>query len=216
MADWASRVAQRVGEAGPAAPIRGHAQSDDARRLTVELEAARQELRVTRARLVEAEARAEIDPLLDIVNRRGFERQLARAIAFRQRYETPVALIYLDLDDFKPVNDRYGHAVGDSVLKLVAATLVSKVRGSDVVARIGGDELAVLLWNLGEAEAERKAEELEEAVGVAAIDVNGTRVSVGASAGVGMLHGDDTPVEAIARADAAMYRRKAARKASLA
>ena len=106
------------------------------------------ELQASHARITELEARIDVDPLTETLNRRGFERELTRSLAYVKRYAVSAALVYLDLDDFKPVNDRHGHAAGDAVLKAIAATLVRHVRASDVVARIGGDEFVVLLWNV--------------------------------------------------------------------
>ena len=120
--------------------------------------------RASRARIVDLEARIDIDPLTETLNRRGFERELKRSLAYVKRYGTSAALLYLDLDGFKPVNDRHGHAAGDAVLKAVAAALQQQVRASDVVARLGGDEFAVLLWNVSGPAAAAKAAGLEAAV----------------------------------------------------
>lgn len=183
-------------------------------RLRGEVDALRQELRVTRARLAEAEARADIDPLVDALNRRGFERELARSIAYVRRYGTPAALIYVDLDEFKSVNDRFGHAAGDALLRSVAATLTVNVRASDVVARLGGDEFAVLLWNVTEAAAAAKAAALQQAIADIRCGWQSSELVVEASLGTAMLRPDDAPAVTIARADAAMYRAKAGRKSS--
>ncbi len=87
---------------------------------------------------------------------------LNRSLAYVKRYGATAALVYLDLDEFKPINDRHG--AGDAVLKAIAAALSRDARASDVVARIGGDEFVVLLWNVTEAAAEAKAAALEAAV----------------------------------------------------
>src|SRR5205823_5820822 len=105
------------------------------------------------------------DPLTGIQNRRGLARELERAIAYVKRYGASAALVYLDLDAFKPINDRHGHAAGDAVLRAVAALLHRCVRASDIVARIGGDEFAVLLWNLTAGDAAAKAVAFERAIG---------------------------------------------------
>jgi diguanylate cyclase (GGDEF)-like protein len=170
------------------------------------------ELAAARAKVAELEAKADIDPLLDIFNRRGFERELTRALAYVKRYGTQTALVYLDLDGFKPVNDAHGHAAGDAVLRTVAATLVRNVRASDTVARLGGDEFAILLWNLGEGHAAAKAAALEDAIGTAATAWNGMTLVVGASAGYAPIAPSDEAAEVLARADHAMYVRKSARK----
>ena len=122
-----------------------------AMRLAAEVDRLQAELTAARVKVTELEARADVDPLLDILNRRGFERELRRSLAYVRRYGTAAALVYLDLDQFKPINDRYGHAAGDRVLKAVVETLQRSVRESDVVGRLGGDEFGVLLWTGREA-----------------------------------------------------------------
>ena len=113
----------------------------------------------------ELEASADTDPLTGVFNRRGFDRELKRSLAYVKRYWTRAALICVDLDSFKPVNDRHGHAAGDAVLTAVAAALTRSVRASDTVARLGGDEFGLILWNLSEADAASKAWALEAAIG---------------------------------------------------
>jgi diguanylate cyclase (GGDEF)-like protein len=163
-------------------------------------------------KIAELEARADVDPLLGVLNRRGFERELKRSLAYVARYGTDAALLYLDLDGFKGVNDRCGHAAGDALLKAVAQKLVGSVRASDVVARLGGDEFAVLLWNLSEPQARVKARELETLIADAGIDEGGARIAVGASAGTVPLAAHTTAEALIAAADTAMYARKKERR----
>lgn len=179
----------------------------EVRRLAAALEA-------SRARVAELEVLIDIDPLTATLNRRGFEREFKRSLAYVKRYGTKAALIFLDLDDFKRVNDRHGHAAGDALLKAVAAALIRHVRASDVVARIGGDEFVVLLWNLREADAVAKAAALETLVATATVRWSTATLAVSASAGVAFLGPLDTPAKAMARADAAMYARKAERNTS--
>jgi diguanylate cyclase (GGDEF)-like protein len=170
------------------------------------------ELAGVRQRVAELEACADIDPLTGIFNRRGFERELKRAVSYVQRYGGSAALVYLDLDGFKPVNDRFGHAAGDTVLKAVAVALTRHVRGSDTVARVGGDEFTALLWNLSESAAFAKAAALEAAISSVSVTIGQGAVSVGASAGVAMFDRDALVADMLTRADAAMYARKAERK----
>jgi len=179
--------------------------------LAAEVERLEHELAAARAEMTALAARADTDPLTELLNRRGFERELKRALAHGKRYGTRAALIYLDLDRFKPVNDRHGHAAGDAMLKAVADVLTRHVRASDLVARLGGDEFAVLLWHLSEADAQRKALQLEAAVDRTTAAHGGTSLSVGASAGAVPLLPLDEAAEVLARADQAMYARKAAR-----
>ncbi|HZQ13347.1 MAG TPA: GGDEF domain-containing protein [Pseudolabrys sp.] len=176
--------------------------------LLAENERLKRELAVARARVGELEARADIDPLLDILNRRGFERELKRALAHVKRYGTQAALMFVDLDGFKGINDRYGHAAGDALLKQVARELTGHVRASDVVGRIGGDEFGVLLWRLEERQAAAKARELETLIAGIGITHGRAQISVGASIGVAPLAEDMSAADMIDAADQAMYARK--------
>lgn len=182
-----------------------------AMRLAAEVDVLAAALKASRARIADLEARIDFDPLTNTLNRRGFERELKRSLAYVKRYDTSAALIYLDLDGFKPVNDRHGHAAGDSVLEAAAATLLRCVRASDVVGRIGGDEFAVLLWNVSGPAAAAKALALETAIFATPVSCGASTLVVGASAGIALLGALDTAAEVLARADAAMYARKSER-----
>ncbi len=164
------------------------------------------------ARIDELQAWADTDFLLNIYNRRGFERELNRSVAFIKRYGATGALIVLDVDRLKPVNDTFGHAAGDAVLKGVVAVLMRHVRSSDVVGRLGGDEFGLLLWNLTESDALTKAAALEEAIDALTFVFKGQAISAGASAGIAMLGTMDDAVGVVERADRAMYERKQTRR----
>jgi diguanylate cyclase (GGDEF)-like protein len=181
-------------------------------RLAAEVDRLAVELEQSRARIVELEAKVDVDPLTGLLNRRGFERELTRSIAYVKRYGASAALVYLDLDGFKPVNDRHGHAAGDAVLKALAAALLRQVRASDVVARLGGDEFVVLLWNVSGPAAAAKAGALERAVYATPVRWGSSTLVVGAAAGVALIGALDSPEQALARADAAMYARKHEKK----
>jgi diguanylate cyclase (GGDEF)-like protein len=172
----------------------------------------RAELAQAKAQIEALQAIAETDFLLDILNRRGFERELNRSIAYIKRYHATAALIVLDVDRLKPVNDAFGHAAGDEVLKAIVKTVSSQVRASDVVGRLGGDEFAVLLWNLSETDARAKAAFLEEAIAGLTFVFRGNNVSAGASAGVAILGPHAEASRALEEADSAMYVRKAQRR----
>ena len=166
----------------------------------------------TQARIEDLQASADTDFLLDIPNRRGFERELHRAIAYIKRYRASGALIVLDVDRLKPINDAFGHAAGDQVLKAIVSTLLAQVRSSDVVGRLGGDEFALLLWNLSETDAKAKAAALEEAIDRLTFDFQGRTINAGASAGVTILDTHSEAGRALEAADSAMYVRKAQRR----
>jgi diguanylate cyclase (GGDEF)-like protein len=166
----------------------------------------------TQAQIEELQASADTDFLLGIPNRRGFERELQRAIAYIKRYRAGGALVVVDVDRLKPINDAFGHAAGDQVLKAIVTTLLAQVRASDVVGRLGGDEFALLLWNLSETDARAKAAALEEAIDRLTFVFDGRTITAGASAGVSVLDTHSEAGRALEAADSAMYVRKALRR----
>jgi diguanylate cyclase (GGDEF)-like protein len=179
--------------------------------LMVELQAARGEALRLKARLAEAEAAADEDPLTGVRNRRGFMRELARVVADARRYGTPASLVYFDVDHLKALNDRFGHAAGDAALTAIAARLVGHVRASDVVARMGGDEFAVLLAHADLAAAETKAAALADLVGAEPVRAAGQLAALHVSWGACQIDPASAPEALIAEADAAMFAMKRAR-----
>lgn len=198
-------------KAAPAKPARKPvaAPLTKARRQVSTLKA---ELAAAQARIDELQAWADTDFLLNIYNRRGFERELDRSVAYIRRYRATGILIVLDVDRLKPINDTFGHAAGDVVLKGVVAVLMRHVRSSDVVGRLGGDEFGLLLWNLSEADALAKAAALEEAIDRLTFVFKGRSVVVGASAGIALIGETDEAASVMEAADRAMYARKTARR----
>jgi len=172
----------------------------------------RAELKAAQMRIEELQASADTDFLLGIPNRRGFEHELTRAIAYIKRYQASGALILLDVDRLKPINDAFGHAAGDEVLKAIAEVLTRQVRASDVVGRLGGDEFALLLWNLSETDARAKAALLEAEIDRLAFVFEGRNITAGASAGTAILSPHSEASRALEEADSAMYVRKAQRR----
>ncbi len=208
------RRAERVPDAEPQVRASKPARSIPSELLVLltEVQRLEGELSATRAKVKELEATADIDAVTEIFNRRGFDRELKRTLAYVKRYGTRAALFYIDLDGFKPVNDRHGHLAGDAVLKAVAALLTRSIRASDTVARLGGDEFGLILWNLSEGDATAKAWALESAITEAGIEWDGQSLAVGASIGFAMIGASDELAEVMAKADHAMYARKAERK----
>jgi diguanylate cyclase (GGDEF)-like protein len=179
--------------------------------LLTEIDELRSEVSRLKAHLTEAEELADQDALTPILNRRAFVRELSRNLAFTQRYGTPASLVYFDLDGFKAVNDRFGHAVGDEALKAVAKRLLSQVRESDVVGRIGGDEFAVILVQADLATANAKAAQLADAVQKDPVQTGDWMTPLHITYGVRQLDPDRTAEELMADADAAMFAAKRAK-----
>jgi diguanylate cyclase (GGDEF)-like protein len=182
--------------------------------LAAEIERLREQLSRSESRIEALEKSAHEDALTGLLNRRGFERAFAQAIAYLKRYGGSAALLYLDLDRFKPINDKHGHAVGDVVLQEIARLMLGSVRASDLAARLGGDELALVLWNLDAAQMTAKMRSLEALVEGASFEVQGAKLDVGVSVGGVMLSAEDKLAGALQRADTAMYARKKERKAA--
>lgn len=158
-----------------------------------------------------ARATADRDTLTPTYNRRAFMRALHRTMSEVERYKTPAAVLYLDLDGFKAVNDSYGHAAGDAVLKAIGKLLVDQVRESDVVGRLGGDEFGVILNRVNADEAHAKAASIAASIDDTPIVFAGIAHRVRGSIGVHVIAAVEDPETAVARADEAMYADKRAR-----
>jgi diguanylate cyclase (GGDEF)-like protein len=155
----------------------------------------------------EAEARAATDPLTGLPNRRYFD-EFCSLLARRRRSGDAVAVLMIDIDKFKVLNDTYGHPVGDEVLKAVAGAIIASVRDDDVPARVGGEEFAVLLRNPGPEVAFEVGERVRESV--QALDLSALQVpSVSVSVGVANALGPEEPMpDLVRRADHALLRAK--------
>jgi diguanylate cyclase (GGDEF)-like protein len=179
--------------------------------LLCEIDDLRGEVGRLKARLTESEGLADRDPLTPLLNRRALLRELNRIRTFAQRYGAPASLVYFDLDGFKAVNDRYGHAAGDAALQAVAQRLLAHVRESDLVGRMGGDEFAVILVQADQTTATAKAQALAHAIEREPIRFGDWTAPLHLSFGVRQISADLTPEQLVAEADAAMYAAKRAR-----
>ena len=162
------------------------------------------------ARCAELDRLAHYDSLVPLPNRRGFLRQLELVIARHERYGEPAAVLFVDLDGLKMLNDSFGHPAGDSALIHVAALLVGGVRQSDTVGRLGGDEFCIVLDHADEQSAAETAERLVDTIAGQDFVVGGRSVPLSVAIGVTVIERGDTPDSILARADEAMYQGKAA------
>jgi len=156
----------------------------------------------------EARAQAVRDPLTGLHNRFAYDEQIAREYARWKRYQAPLALIVLDLDRFKNLNDQYGHHAGDRALKSLANRLRANVREADFVCRYGGEEFLVVMPNTTAQEALQAAEKLRTNVGESDFHYRNAPVRVTVSCGVAQFHTGDSPESVFRRADEALYRAK--------
>lgn len=148
---------------------------------------------------------AHTDALTDLKNRRSAERVLEKEMEYARRYATPLAVIVFDVDDFKRVNDDYGHDVGDAILVNVARTVESGLRESDSLARWGGEEFVVVAPQTSPREALALAERVME--GVRSVSFNGTG-GISASFGISFFRPEDSATTLVKRADVALYKAK--------
>lgn len=179
--------------------------------LATENEQLRDEVADLRRQVATLEELAHTDTLVPLPNRRAFERDLERVIAGVARHGHQAAVLFVDLNGLKQVNDRHGHQAGDEVLRHVARALTGSLRVSDSVARIGGDEFCMVLDHLGEADARAKVETLVHAISDDPLDIGGETIAVGVTAGLAMIRPHDTVLSVLSRADRAMYAQRSAR-----
>lgn len=166
-------------------------------------------------RLAMLEALSVTDELTTLLNRRGFNDALVRTLANAKRHREHGLLAYIDLDEFKYVNDTYGHAAGDHLLKNVAALLKDKIRSTDFAARLGGDEFAVLFVRADTHALRHSMGRLRTALNTASVLFNGVRLPMRASVGVVSYGPGAEASDLMMRADRAMYREKKARQQEL-
>ncbi|HZB70453.1 MAG TPA: GGDEF domain-containing protein [Sphingomicrobium sp.] len=181
----------------------------EAEALIGEIERLRAEVARLEAHVGQLDTLAHRDSLVHLPNRRSFLASLERLIARVERHGEPAAMLFVDVDGLKAINDEFGHKAGDDALIEVAQLLVASVRKTDCVARMGGDEFGILLDHADEAKAWNMALRVVETVVGSQFCVNGTCLPLSVAIGVGTIEPGDTCQSVIERADKAMYRVKA-------
>ena len=175
------------------------------------------EVRRLRAEIAQLHERVELldrlayqDVLIDLPNRRGFMRQLEGTIDRVSRYDDSAAMLFVDIDGLKMINDTFGHQAGDEALTLVAQMLSEGVRKSDCVARLGGDEFGILLERVDETSALETADRLVDMIAGSEFCFQGTCLPLSVAIGLTVIEPHDQADAFVARADLAMYREKVA------
>jgi diguanylate cyclase (GGDEF)-like protein len=182
----------------------------DPEALLAEIRRLRAEIALLHERVELLDRLAYQDVLIDLPNRRGFMRQLEAAIDRVSRYDDSAAMLFVDIDGLKMINDTFGHQAGDEALIVVAQKLSEGVRKSDCVARLGGDEFGILLERADERSASETANRLVSIIAGCEFCYQGTCLPLSVAIGISVIEPHDLPDAVMARADMAMYRQKAA------
>lgn len=178
--------------------------------LKAELASLRREIRLLRIANVELERVAICDTLTPLFNRRHFLTALYERINRAKRYDAASAVLFIDINRMKLINDEYGHSAGDFALVHAAQLVRAHIRDTDVAARLGGDEFAIILEEVDEAQAQAKAEQIDHVLRTTQCLYGKTELPMSASIGWTMVRPHDTVDALIERADANMYTRKRA------
>jgi diguanylate cyclase (GGDEF)-like protein len=186
------------------------AEAASADMLLAEIRRLQEEVRRLEARVEQLDELAHQDSLVALPNRRGFMRELRRVVDRAKRYGDSGAMLFVDVDGLKTINDSFGHRAGDEALIQVAEMLVGGVRRSDCVARIGGDEFGILLDRADEASAQETAARLGTMIATCEFFHDGDALPLSVAIGFAMIDSEDEAETVMARADAEMYKRKAA------
>ncbi len=176
--------------------------------LLEESEVLRKALARAQAHIAELEHLVETDTLTPVANRRGIMRELSRAIAQVERYGIDAAILFVDVNGLKDINDRYGHVAGDAALQHVAQTIASQLRAADAVGRLGGDEFIVVLLHSTEAQALVKCMHLAAAVAATPVVCGDKSFHVSISAGAYPIRVGESPTSLLDQADKLMYEAK--------
>lgn len=169
---------------------------------------AEQETGVLRQKILEVHAHSTIDAVTGLPNRKAYEDRLEEEYSRWQRYQSPLVMSVWDLDDFKKINDRFGHQAGDKALHVVGQMLKKRLRKTDYVARYGGEEFVMLFTGSRMDEVLEVAELIRAAVEKSRFHTEGKPVKVTISCGLSEFVGEDTPKEVFKRADKALYQAK--------
>jgi len=167
-----------------------------------------QEAGKLRQEIALVQERALVDAVTDLPNRAAWDDRLRQEHARWQRFGAPLSLAVFDVDNFKSINDRFGHAAGDKALQVIATALRSRLRQTDFIARYGGEEFAVLLIGTTKAGGLKVAEEMRLAVAHAGLHTRTRPVEVTISCGISDFQGNDTAEAVFERADTALYEAK--------
>lgn len=184
--------------------------------LLEKLDDVNRELSRTKDSLSEIERLVDVDCLAPIPNRRAFMRRLSWAITMHERYAHPSTILYFDVNQFKQINDQYGHAAGDLAIRHISQLLSAAMRESDFLARIGGDEFAIIMYYASEDAARKRGAKIADKLQKTPFNFNGKPIYVSTAYGCYTVRSGDDAESSLAAADMSMYVDKRRIKAGVA
>ncbi len=209
------RVNERMAMLG----IADHEMTDSVRlavsALLEKLDDTSRDLSRTKEKLSEMEQLVDVDCVAPIPNRRAFMRRLTWAITMHERYGHPSTILYFDINDFKSINDSHGHAAGDLAIRHISQLLTNAMRESDFLARIGGDEFAIIMYYANEDAARKRGEIISEKLKTTPFVFAGKQLHLSTSYGVYAVRNGDDAEACLAAADMSMYVDKRRNKAKV-
>jgi diguanylate cyclase len=208
VANYIDAIRVHMDEHLDAAEQRYQASQENEEALRKRLTEVEEETGILRKKVLEAQARSTQDAVTGLPNRKAYEQRLAEEVSRWQRYQTPLVLSVWDMDDFKQINDRFGHQAGDKALRVIGQLLQKRLRKTDFVARYGGEEFVMLFSGSEMDEVYRVAEEIRTAVANSRFHSEGKRITLTISCGLSDFRQGDTPKAVFKRADKALYQAK--------
>jgi diguanylate cyclase len=208
VAGYIDKIRRHMDEHLEASEQRHQAAQENEEALRKRLSEVEQETGILRKKVIEAQARSTMDAVTGLPNRKAYEERLAEEVSRWQRYQTPLVLSVWDMDDFKQINDRFGHQAGDKALRIIGQLLKKRLRKTDFVARYGGEEFVMLFSGSEMDEVFRVAEEIRKAVEGSPFHSEGKRITLTISCGLSDFRAGDTQKSVFKRADKALYQAK--------
>lgn len=208
VANYIDAIRAHMDEHLDAAEQRYQASQENEEALRKRLAEVEQETGILRKKVLEAQAHSTQDAVTGLPNRKAYEQRLAEEVSRWERHQTPLVLSVWDMDDFKQINDRFGHQAGDKALRVIGHLLQKRLRKTDFVARYGGEEFVMLFSGSEMDEVYRVAEEIRTAVANSRFHSEGKRITLTISCGLSDFRQGDTPKTVFKRADKALYQAK--------
>lgn len=188
--------------------LNGDLNQETVKKLLLKMDSLKRQIRLQEDLIHGLKQQARRDSLTGALNRRAFEHELSRALSLFRRYNHNGALLLIDVNDFKTINDTLGHLAGDAILKHIVDVLIRNTRDTDLVCRMGGDEFCIIMKEITAADSNRKLEELMDTVASTPCVYEGRDIYISVSIGACAFTQAENKTDLMAKADNQMYSRK--------